>query len=257
MNSHTVPNSFPLSSGGETVIRLENISVRYRVPYEPITTFKEYAIRFITRNVTYADYLALSEITLDICRGEVFGIIGKNGAGKSTLLRLIARVLPPTEGRVWVKGHVAPLLDISAGFHPELTGRENVLLNGTLLGLSKVEINAKIAGIIDFAELWDFIDAPLRTYSSGMIARLGFAVATDVEPDILLIDEVLAVGDEQFQRKCTERIQRFQDRGTTILLVSHDMHMVKRLCQRVVWLNKGAMKLLGPASEVVSQYESG
>jgi len=257
MNSHTVPNSSPLASAGEAVIGLENVSVRYRVPHERITTFKEYAIRFITRNVAYADYLALSEINLAIRRGEVFGIIGKNGAGKSTLLKLIARVLQPTEGRVWVRGHVAPLLDISAGFHPELTGRENIFLNGTLLGLSKIEINAKLAGIIDFAELWDFIDAPLRMYSSGMIARLGFAVATDVEPDILLIDEILAVGDEQFQRKCTERIRRFQDRGTTILLVSHDMHTVQRLCERAVWLNKGAIKLLGPANEVVARYESG
>jgi len=261
MNFHTVPDSqarlVPPPGESEPAIRFENVAVRYRVPHERISTLKEYAIRLVTRNVTYVDYLALHEINLEIRRGEVFGIIGKNGAGKSTLLKLVARVLQPTRGRVWARGRIAPLLDISAGFHPELTGRENVFLNGTLLGLSRKEINEKFARIVDFAELWDFIDAPLRMYSSGMIARLGFAIATDVEPDILLIDEVLAVGDEAFQHKCADRIQRFQDRGTTILLVSHDMNTVKQLCKRVVWLSKGEIKLLGQACEVVPQYESG
>lgn len=252
------PLKAALGTQGElqTVILLEDVSVCYRVPHEAITTVKEYAIRLLKGQVGHVDCLALQGVSLTVRRGEVFGIIGKNGAGKSTLLKLIARVLQPTGGRVWVRGRVAPLLDISAGFHPELTGRENVFLNGTLLGLSKKEITDKFASIVDFAELRDFIEAPLRMYSSGMMARLGFAVATAVVPDILLIDEVLAVGDEAFRRKCAERMQRFQGRGTTILLVSHDMNTVKQLCQRAVWLNKGEIKLLGPASEVVAHYEA-
>lgn len=256
MRLHIVPKPLvqPSPTDTETAICLENVSVRYRVPHERITTFKEYAIRLVTRSVTYADYMALQGVSLEIRRGEVVGIVGKNGAGKSTLLKLAARVLQPTRGRVWVRGRVAPLLDISAGFHPELTGRDNVFLNGTLLGLSRKAIREKFERIVDFAELWDFIDAPLRMYSNGMIARLGFAIATDVEPDILLIDEVLAVGDDAFQRKCWERIRRFQERGTTILLVSHDVNTVKQLCGRAVWLSKGQIQLVGPASEVVAQY---
>jgi lipopolysaccharide transport system ATP-binding protein len=240
----------------QTAVLLEDITVRYRIPHERITTVKEYTIRFLKREVGYVDCLALQGLNLEVRHGEVFGIIGKNGAGKSTLLKLIARVLQPTKGRVRVKGRVAPLLDISAGFHPELTGRENIFLNGTLLGLARKEISEKFTSIVDFAELWDFIEAPFRMYSSGMIARLGFAVATAVEPDILLIDEVLAVGDEAFRRKCAERMQYFRKQGTTILLVSHDMNTVKQLCQRAVWLNKGKIKLLGPANEVVESYEA-
>ena len=240
----------------QTAVLLEDVTVRYRVPHERITTVKEYTIRLLKRQVGYVDCLALQGLNLEVRQGEVFGIIGKNGAGKSTLLKLIARVLQPTGGRVWVSGRVAPLLDISAGFHPELTGRENVFLNGTLLGLSRKEITKKFASIVDFAELWDFIEAPFRMYSSGMIARLGFAVATAVEPDILLIDEVLAVGDKAFRRKCAERMQRFRERGTTIFLVSHDMNTIKQLCQRAVWLHKGEIKQLGAASEVVAHYEA-
>jgi ABC-type polysaccharide/polyol phosphate transport system ATPase subunit len=255
LDSSKVPRKAETTGEIQTTLLLEDVSVRYSVPRERIATIKEYAIRLLRGEVGYVNCLALRGVNLEVRQGEVFGIIGKNGAGKSTLLKFIARVLHPTEGRVWVRGRVAPLLDISAGFHPELTGRENVFLNGTLLGLSRKEITDKFTGIVDFAELWDFIEAPLRMYSSGMMARLGFAVATAVEPDILLIDEVLAVGDEAFRRKCAERMQRFRRRGTTILLVSHDMNTVKQLCRRAVWLNKGEIKLLGPASEVVAQYE--
>jgi ABC-type polysaccharide/polyol phosphate transport system ATPase subunit len=184
----------------------------------------------------------------------MLGVIGSNGAGKSTLLKLMARVLQPTGGRVWVKGRVAPLLDISGGFHPELTGRENVFLNGALLGLSRGDIRRRFDSIVDFAELAEFIDAPLRMYSSGMVARLGFAIATDVEPDILLVDEVLAVGDEKFRAKCADRMRRFRDSGATILLVSHDMHTVRQLCDRALWLEKGRVNRAGPAEEVVEQY---
>lgn len=238
----------------ETAIWLQHVSVRYRVPRERISTFKEYAIRLMTGQLSQVDHLALNDVDMTMRRGEVLGVIGRNGAGKSTLLKLVARVLQPTAGRVWVKGRVAPLLDVSSGFHPELTGRENVYLNGTLLGLTRQEIAAHFDSIVEFAELWDFIEAPLRMYSSGMIARLGFAVATAVEPDVLLVDEVLAVGDGKFRAKCAERMQGFRDHGTTILLVSHDMNTVRQLCERAAWLEQGQIMHLGPASEVVAQY---
>ena len=182
-------------------------------PQERIGTFKEYMIRWLQGKVQHSTFWALRDLDLTIQRGEVFGLIGQNGAGKSTLLKIIARVLRPSRGRVWVRGRVAPLLEVGAGFHPELTGRENIYLNGAMLGFSRAEMDAKFKDIVDFAELWDFIDAPLRTYSSGMWARLGFAVATDVDPDILIVDEILSVGDEAFQRKSAERIDTFRERG--------------------------------------------
>jgi ABC-2 type transport system ATP-binding protein/lipopolysaccharide transport system ATP-binding protein len=170
------------------------------------------------------------------------------------MLKLIARVFKPTSGRVVVRGQVAPLLEFGAGFHPELTGRENIYLNGALMGFSRQEMEEKFEGIVDFAELWDFIDVPLRTYSSGMGARLGFAVATDVEPDILLIDEVLSVGDESFQRKSSARMQEFRDQGATIILVSHVMEMIQSMCSRAAWLDHGQIKAVGKTSEVVQAY---
>jgi ABC-type polysaccharide/polyol phosphate transport system ATPase subunit len=185
-----------------TVIRANGVSVQYRVPQERIGSFKEYMIRYIQRQIKHNSFLALDNVSLNVNQGEVFGIVGENGAGKSTFLKLIAKVLRPTRGRIWVKGRVAPLLEVGAGFHPELTGRENVYLNGAMLGFTQKEMDGRFQQIVDFAELWDFIDAPLRTYSSGMWARLGFAVATDVDPDILIVDEILSVGDENFQRKC-------------------------------------------------------
>lgn len=238
----------------EQVIRLENISVRYRVPQERIGTFKEYAIQWLQRKIKHDSFWALKDVTLSVNKGEVFGLIGKNGAGKSTLLKLIARVLRPTQGRVRVQGRVAPLLEVGAGFHPELTGRENIYLNGAMLGFTREEMNAKFQEIVDFAELWDFIDAPLRTYSSGMWARLGFAVATDVEPDILIVDEILSVGDEAFQRKSAERIEAFRERGTTILMVSHNMSAVENMCQRAALLDQGKLIALGSARSVVDRY---
>jgi lipopolysaccharide transport system ATP-binding protein len=204
--------------------------------------------------IRHNSFLALNNVSLSILRGEVFGLIGHNGAGKSTLLKLVAQVLRPTEGRVWVKGRVAPLLELGAGFHPELTGRENVFLNGSILGFSKSEMEAKFSRIVDFAELWDFIDAPMRTYSSGMWARLGFAVATDTQPEILIVDEILAVGDEAFQRKSSERIQEFREQGTTILMVSHSMSMIEGLCHRVAWLDHGQVKAVGLTPDVISLY---
>jgi ABC-type polysaccharide/polyol phosphate transport system ATPase subunit len=242
-------------AGGDAVIRLEKVSVRYRVPHERIDTFKEYVIRLLQRRVSHDSFMALREVSLEVHRGEVFGIIGRNGAGKSTLLKVIARVLRPTTGRIWVRGHVAPLLEFGAGFHTELTGRENVFLNGTLLGFTHKEMENKFDRIVDFAELWEFIDAPLRTYSSGMVARLGFAIATDVKPDVLIVDEVLAVGDEAFQRKSAARMQEFRDQGATILLVTHNMTTVNSMCQRAAWLDHGVVRSTGPAEAIVLEYQ--
>jgi len=237
------------------VIRLENVSVRYRVPQENYTTFKEYIIRLAQRKVQHHDFWALHEVSLSIRQGEVFGLVGRNGAGKSTLLKLVARVLRPTTGRVRVAGRVAPLLEIGAGFHPDLTGRENIYLNAAILGLTRAEVDALFPEIVEFSELGDFIEAPLRTYSSGMTARLGFSVATATCPDILIVDEILGVGDEAFQRKCYERINQFQRQGTTILFVSHDSRAVESMCTRAAWLDRGRLMGIGSASEVIARYQ--
>jgi len=232
-----------------------NVSVRYRVPKERIPSLKEYAIRWLNgRRLEYMDFWALHDVNLEMHKGQVLGIIGQNGAGKSTLLKVIARVMKPTEGNVRVTGKVAPLLELGAGFDSELTGRENIYLNGAILGFSRREMDQKFEGIVDFAELWDFIDAPLRTYSAGMVARLGFAIATDINPDILLIDEVLAVGDEGFQRKCTERINRFMNDQITTVIVSHSMDLIRTMCDRAVWLERGFVEAMGEVNSTVSSY---
>lgn len=238
----------------QTIIQLENVSVKYRVPQEQIGTFKEYFIRLLEGKLKHRSFNALNQANLSINRGEVFGLIGHNGAGKSTLLKLVARVIRPTTGRVLVKGHVAPLLEVGAGFHPELTGRENVFLNGAMLGFSREEMQEKFPRIVEFSELGDFIDAPLRTYSSGMTARLGFAVATDSQPDILIVDEILSVGDEAFQHKSYERILSIKAQGATILLVSHSMAMIESICQRAAWLHRGQIVSFGNANLVIDQY---
>ncbi|MBI5033453.1 MAG: ABC transporter ATP-binding protein [Chloroflexi bacterium] len=241
-------------SSDDIAIQLDNVSVRYRVPHERYNTLKEHAIRWLERRVQYDDFWALRDVNLCIRSGEVVGIIGRNGAGKSTLLKVVSRVLLPTNGRVRLRGRVAPLLEFGAGFHPELTGRENVFLNGAILGFSRSEMESKFKGIVDFAELWDFIDAPLRTYSSGMVARLGFAIATDVDPDILILDEVLSVGDVAFQQKSAERIQSFRAAGATILMVSHSMDTVEAMCDRGVWLDHGKLMADGNPAAVVQCY---
>lgn len=238
----------------DKIIELENVSVKYRVPQEQIGTFKEYAIRLVQGKVEHRSFNALNKVSLSINRGEVFGLIGHNGAGKSTLLKVVAKVIRPTGGRVIVRGKVAPLLEVGAGFHPELTGRENVFLNGAMLGFSQEEMKKKFPRIVEFAELGDFIDAPLRTYSSGMTARLGFAVATDSQPDILIVDEILSVGDEAFQHKSYERIQAIKAQGATILLVSHSMSVIDGMCQRAAWLHRGQVRSVDNAKVVVDQY---
>ncbi len=246
------PRNF--STAPEPVVVLENVSVQYRVPKERIGTFKEYAIRAMQRRLDFVKFLALNNVSLTINRGEVFGIIGNNGAGKSTMLKVISRVLRPTKGRVALYGKIAPLLELGAGFHPELSGRENVYLNGALLGYNRIEMDAVFESIVDFAELREFIEAPVRTYSSGMYARLGFAVATAHIPEILIVDEILSVGDESFQKKSNDLIQDFQKRGTTVLIVSHNLNKIQEMCQRVAWLSRGELQMLGEPAQVVQAY---
>ncbi len=240
----------------DTVVCLEDVVVRYRAPQERLGTFKEYAIRRLQRRVRFADFNALDGISLAVRRGEIFGIVGRNGAGKSTLLKVVSRVLVPKRGRVRVVGRVSPLLELGAGFHPELTGRENVYLNATLLGHSRREVEAGMESIVAFAELGSFIEAPLRTYSSGLAARRGFAVATAWRPDVLLVDEVLAVGDEAFRRKCEARMQEFRSSGTTTLLVTHNMDTIFALCSQAAWLEHGKIKSTGSAAQVVKDYRA-
>ncbi|MFM8322194.1 MAG: ABC transporter ATP-binding protein [Chloroflexota bacterium] len=235
-------------------IRLEHAGVRYRAPSEHIASIKEYVVRWLQGRVQHREFWALNDVSLSIYRGETLGLVGHNGAGKSTLLKLVARVLRPTTGRVVVRGSVAPLLEFGAGFHPELTGRENIYLNGALLGYTRRQMDEKFERIVDFAELGEFIDAPMRTYSSGMGARLGFAVATDVDPDVLIVDEVLSVGDEAFQHKCTTRMQAFRDRGATILIVSHNLALIEEICHRAAWISHGRLARIGRPAEVIDAY---
>jgi len=250
LNKMTINQTSP----NGTVVHLENVSVRYRVPTDRIGTFKEYMIRTIKRQVEFRTFWAVNDISLNVQRGEVFGLIGDNGAGKSTLLKVVARVLRPTKGRVIVKGKVAPLLELGAGFHPELNGKENIFLNGALLGYSQGEMQEIYQDIVDFSELGEFIEAPIRTYSTGMYARLGFSVATAHEPDILIVDEILGVGDESFQHKCAERIASFRQNGTSILLVSHQLDLIQQMCQRVAWLDHGKLMVMGEPAQVIQAY---
>lgn len=238
----------------DVAILLENVSVQYRIPSEAIGTFKEYIIRLVQGKIKHSSFLALKDINLEIKQGEIFGILGRNGAGKSTLLKVISRVLIPGEGRLWINGTVSPLLQLGAGFHPELTGRENIYLNATLLGHTRKEVNSKIDEIIDFAEIGDFIEAPIRTYSSGMNARLGFAVATAWKPDILILDEVLSVGDVAFQEKCINRMTAFRESGATVVIVSHSVDQVRAISQRVMWLDRGLIQSVGDTDEVCDEY---
>lgn len=237
-----------------TLVALDGVSIRFRIPRERTSSIKEYAIRRLKRQVVFEDLLALNGIDLQVGAGEVMGVIGRNGAGKSTLLRVIARILRPTSGRVRLLGTVAPLLEVGAGFHPELTGRENVSLNATLLGRSRSDAHAALDSIADFAELADHLDAPLRTYSTGMWARLGFAVATAWRPDILLVDELFSVGDESFRAKCQDRIEGFRNEGSAVFLVTHSLSIVETSCDRAIWLDNGLIRKQGGPAEVAREY---
>jgi lipopolysaccharide transport system ATP-binding protein len=239
----------------EARIYFKNVVQRFRVIRERPDTLREAFTRILRYKSQFCDFEALKGISFTIDEGEAVGIVGRNGSGKSTTLKIMAGVYRPTSGRVKVNGHVAALIELGAGFHPDLTGRENIVINGLLLGLSRREIRAREEKIVDFAELGDFIDSPVKQYSSGMYMRLGFAVAAEVDPDILLIDEILAVGDAAFQQKCIARIEDFRRRGKTIVYVSHAPSTVKHLCTRALLIHEGILIAEGTPKEVFERYD--
>jgi ABC-2 type transport system ATP-binding protein/lipopolysaccharide transport system ATP-binding protein len=232
-------------------IEYHDVSVRY--PKQRIPTLKEWIVRARAARAPLTD--ALRGVTLSIAEGEAFGIIGGNGAGKSTLLRIAAGIIPPTRGEAITRGKLAPIIELGTGFEGELSGRENVYFNGALLGRSRKFMNSVADEIIEFSGIAPSIDAPLRTYSTGMVARLAFAVATTIDADIVLLDEVLAVGDAEFRERCEDRIRSFHAHGATLLLVSHDLRAIERLCTRAAWLEKGQLRDVGDARAVVAAYQ--
>lgn len=238
----------------EILIDVKDVSMLFRLPAEKIDNLKEYFIKFLKRKIKYKDFWVLKNINLQVRRGESLALIGRNGAGKSTLLRLIAGIMEPAKGEITTKGVMAPLLKLGAGFDSNATGKENIFLNGAILGFSKKEMAKKYNSIVEFSELGDFMNVPIKNYSSGMMARLGFSIAVDVKPDILIVDEILAVGDAPFQKKCRTRIKQLQDSGTTFIVVSHSMETLKSLCQKAIWLKDGKIELSGSVAEVSSSY---
>lgn len=243
-----------MSEHGAPAIRLENVGLQYRLAKQRIPSFKEYAVHWMRGTLVHEEFWGLKDVSFSVARGESIGVIGHNGAGKSTLLKVISRVLPPSTGRVSIRGSVMPLLELGTGFDPELTGVENIYLNALLFGRTRAEVQREVPSIVETSGLGDFIHAPIRQYSSGMWARLAFAVATAWVPDILILDEVLAVGDANFQQRCEERMRRFRDAGSTIVLVSHNPSSITATCGRCLWLEKGRLRADGPARDVFKEY---
>lgn len=239
----------------QEVIKVNNVTMRFNLERERTDNVKEFFIKKIKRRLQIDSFVALEKVSFTINKGEVFGLIGDNGCGKSTTLKIISGIITPTVGQVEVLGSISPLIELGAGFDIELTAKENILLNGLTLGYSKKFIESKQQEIIDFSELKDFMDVPLKNYSSGMIARLGFSIATLVKPDILIVDEILSVGDMGFQEKCENRIQELMAGGTTVLIVSHSIKQIEKLCNRVLWLDHGHMVALGKTEEICDCYK--
>ncbi|MCL2539546.1 MAG: ABC transporter ATP-binding protein [Oscillospiraceae bacterium] len=239
-----------------TAVKIKNVSMRFRLNNEKVDSVKEYFIRLIKRKLTYRTFFALKDIDVEIAKGEVFGIIGLNGSGKSTLLKLISGIYKPTYGKVSVCGTISPLIELGAGFEDELTARENIYLNGSILGYSKKFISDLFDEIVNFAELRAFLDVPIKNFSSGMRARLGFSIATAVKPDILIVDEILSVGDFKFQEKSERRIEELFGGDTTVIIVSHTLEQIERLCTRVLWLADGKNVMLGKAEQVCKAYRA-
>lgn len=238
----------------EYIIEAEHVTVRFNKASEKIDNLKEYFIKLVKRQLMFQEFLALQDVTVRIKKGEAWGLVGVNGSGKSTLLKVISGILKPYQGEVRVYGDIAPLIELGAGFDGNLTARENIFLNGAVLGYSKRFMEEQFDRIVDFAEIQDFLDSPIKNYSSGMKARLGFAIATIVNPDILIVDEILSVGDFLFKQKCQKRMKEMLSSGTTLLLVSHNIDTVKTMCDHALWLNKGKVVEQGEAKTVCAHY---
>jgi len=239
----------------ETIIKVKNATVRFNKATENYNGLKEYVIKMLKGELMFQEFLALKDVNFEVKKGESWGLIGANGSGKSTLLKLICGILKPYKGTVKVHGKIAPLIELGAGFDPQLTARENIYLNGALLGHKKAFMEMHFNEIIEFAELGDFIDVPIKNFSSGMAGRVGFVVAPIFKSDILIVDEVLAVGDIAFQEKCRKRMESLLQNGTTLLFVSHSSKQVKELCQNVIWLDKGHVVAQGRAEDIIQKYE--
>ena len=237
------------------MIKADHISMRFKISHDRIQSLKEFTVAFLRHKLSYEEFWALKDVSFEVGKGEVLGIIGHNGAGKSTLLKVISGILKPTEGSISTTGSIVPMLELGSGFDQDLTGRENIFLNGAILGYSEEFLNQKYDDIIRFSELEKFIDVPIRNYSSGMLARLAFSVATVVNPEILIVDEILAVGDEDFQKKSRERMMELMSGGTTVLFVSHQMSQIREMCSRVLWLEHGMIKMIGGMQEVCDRYQ--
>ncbi|USF25632.1 Teichoic acids export ATP-binding protein TagH [Firmicutes bacterium ASF500] len=238
----------------KTMIEISDVSMRFRMNSDKIMSLKEYVTTALRGKLNYQEFTALDHVSFAVKKGETLGLIGRNGAGKSTMLKVISGILKPTEGSVVCRGNVVPMLELGSGFDMDLTGRENIFLNGAILGYSEGFLKAKYNEIVAFSELGQFIEVPIRNYSSGMLARLAFSIATVVQPEILIVDEILSVGDAQFQEKSKKRMLELMGGGTTVLFVSHSIEQIREMCKRVVWLEKGTVKKVGNASEVCDAY---
>ncbi len=236
------------------IIKVDHVSMKFNLSSEKFDSFKEYVIKSLKGQVSVEAFWALNDVSFEIRKGDSLGLIGLNGSGKSTMLKTIAGVLKPTKGSVFVGGTMAPLIELGAGFDMDLTARENVFLNGALLGYTRKQMEGYYEDIVEFSELQNFMDVPVKNFSSGMVSRLAFAIATIGSPDILIVDEVLSVGDFLFQEKCEKRIQNMIDKGTTILFVSHSIEQVEKICNKVVWLEHGNMKCFGDSKEICEEY---
>ena len=238
----------------DIVIQVKEVSMHFNMAAEKVNSIREYLTKLSQKKLFYEDFIAVNRISFEVKRGEVFGIVGTNGSGKSTLLKMIAGVLTPTSGEVVTKGTIAPLIELGAGFDPELTGRENIYLNGAVLGYTQKFLDEQYESIVDFSEIGDFINIPLKNYSSGMVSRIAFSIATAVKPDILIADEILSVGDFLFQEKCLNRINHMMNEGTTVLFVSHSIEQVRKICDRALWIEKGQLKMIGDVNKVCDAY---
>lgn len=239
----------------EPIIEISHVSMRFNIAKEKVDSLKEMFIKRMKGTLRFEEFFAVKDVSLTVDKGDVYGLVGLNGSGKSTLLKMVAGVLKPTVGSCKVHGTVAPLIELGAGFDMELTGRENVFLNGTVLGMDPKYLESKYQDILEFSELGEFMDVPVKNYSSGMVARLAFSVATITKPDVLICDEILSVGDFLFQKKCEARMHELMSGGTTVLLVSHDIEQIERMCNKVAWMNKGELIMTGPCDAVCASYK--